>query len=454
MNDKDPGLVAICGEWHGNARWGREVIKQISTLLPIWQKKIILQAGDFGVWDPPGEVKWHWDGKEKVRDSYLTEIENALAHANAELWFVDGNHENHPLLAELTRDGPYLTPHIKHLSRGTRWKWHGLSWLALGGAVSVDKNQRREGISWFPEEEITLEQVGKVIREGKTDVLLSHDAPSWVPLELGTPPRQWESQILFAEAHRALMSDICLSVQPSLIFHGHYHVPANQFLSAPWGECRVISLDTDGTSGNWGLLNLESMTWEILQPPLLAESMSTQILVIAEMLPLKLTVAGAQPFQLPGLNLRCLPQAEGASTRKHPCHPDDQGHPQPPQQACGPGRGIPDHPPVLVCPMPDQVRPTAGEKRGTGDYCMENVTAPRIWGLRLAHLVILSSRRETPHCARLFPRRRKTSEKKSTIPWKRKHESIHPLRGVATRYPHIHRTCHHRIFPRRRIDGE
>src|SRR5882724_248316 len=328
MDDKDPGLVAICGDWHGNARWGREVIKQISTLLPIWQKKIILQAGDFGVWDPPGEVKVKfpsWSNRflfeEAVRDSYLTEIENALAHANAELWFIDGNHEDHPLLAELTRDSPWITPHIKHLSRGSRWEWHGKKWLALGGAVSVDKNLRVAGISWHPEEAITQEQKEKVIREGKADVLLSNDAPAWVPLNLNPDiPKAWLPQIPFAEAHRKLMSEICESVQPSWIFHGHYHIPANQFLSVPWGECRVVSLDMNGETGNWGLLNLESMTWEKLQPPLLAESMSTQILVIAEILPLKLTVAGAQPFQLPGLNLRCLPQA-GTSMRKHPCHP-------------------------------------------------------------------------------------------------------------------------------------
>ena len=259
----DPGLVAICGDWHGNTRWGWNVIREARKLLPRWQKAIILQAGDFGVWHPPGEVKWFWGGEEMVRDSYLTEVENALADADMELWFIDGNHENHPLIAELTKDSPYLTPHIKHLARGTRWEWHGKKWLALGGAVSVDKNLRRAGISWHLEEAITQEQKEQVIREGKADVLLSHDAPSWVSLNLNPDvPKAWESQIPFAEVHRELVSEICDTVQPSWIFHGHYHIPGNQFLSVPWGECKVISLDMDGTSGNWGILNLTMMSWE------------------------------------------------------------------------------------------------------------------------------------------------------------------------------------------------
>jgi hypothetical protein len=257
----EPGLIIIAGDWHGNERWGKTVIREAGELL--LPPRIILQAGDFGVWHPPGEVKWKWGEEEMVRDSYLTEIENALADADTELWFADGNHENHPLIAELTRDSPYLTPHIRHLSRGERWEWHGKKWLALGGAVSVDKNLRRAGISWHPEEEITDEQKEKVIRDGKADVLLSHDCPGWVPLNLDPdPPKAWLSQIPFAEAHREVMSEICDVVQPSWIFHGHYHISANQFLSVPWGACRVISLDTDDTEGNRGLLNLTTMTWE------------------------------------------------------------------------------------------------------------------------------------------------------------------------------------------------
>ena len=266
MTDKkDPGLVAIAGDWHGNVPWGRRVISHAASILLHDGPRILLQAGDFGVWLRPGERNAYTTaaGREVERDNFLDELEKALAEHDMELWFADGNHENHPLLRELTAENPYITPHIRYLERGTRWKWHNLTWVACGGAVSVDKLLRTEGKDWFREEEITLTDRFAVTDPGYADVLLSHDCPSWVPLKMFTPtPEPWKPQIPKANAHREGMAEIAAELNLSWIFHGHYHQYADQFLSVPWGECRVVSLDTDGREGNWGILNLKMMTWE------------------------------------------------------------------------------------------------------------------------------------------------------------------------------------------------
>lgn len=242
--------IGIAGDWHANTRFAIHAISRIVQHLGT--PKIILHTGDFGV----------WRGNER----YLHAVSHALGQAGAELWFVDGNHEDHPYLRQLGHPGTpepnLIAPHILHLERGTRWIWDDRTWLALGGAVSVDKNYRTEGKDWFEAEEITPGQEKEIIAAGAADVLVSHDAPSRVALPLGVPPAGFLPMIPRAEAHRERLQRICQSVQPRWIFHGHYHLPRRATQGLGWGPCTVTSLDMDGTRGNWGILDTETMQWE------------------------------------------------------------------------------------------------------------------------------------------------------------------------------------------------
>ena len=97
-------------------------------------------------------------------------------------WFVDGNHEDFGQLAQLAAaivpDGRNeIRPNILHLPRGYRWEWHGLTWLACGGGVSLDEAGRTEGIDWWPQEEITSGQEAAIIAGGHADVMVCHDCP-------------------------------------------------------------------------------------------------------------------------------------------------------------------------------------------------------------------------------------------------------------------------------------
>ena len=108
-------------------------------MLPDEQTRIVLHFGDFGIW--PGVA----GGR------YLDAVGAALDRVGAQLWFVDGNHEDFGQLAQLAAaivpDGRNeIRPNILHLPRGYRWEWHGLTWLACGGGVSLDKAGRTEGI--------------------------------------------------------------------------------------------------------------------------------------------------------------------------------------------------------------------------------------------------------------------------------------------------------------------
>ncbi|MDR2988438.1 MAG: metallophosphoesterase, partial [Nocardiopsaceae bacterium] len=79
--DTAPGRILVAGDWHGNRLWAVNVIRRIPQLLNGEEPRIILHLGDFGIW-PDDEGR-----------RYLTTVSSVLAEQDAELWFVDGNHE-------------------------------------------------------------------------------------------------------------------------------------------------------------------------------------------------------------------------------------------------------------------------------------------------------------------------------------------------------------------------
>jgi Calcineurin-like phosphoesterase len=258
----DPGLVGVMGDLHGNTRWAVHEIQRICERLPDESPKIILQAGDFGVSRDTGH--YTWAGKEMYRKPFLEEISDVLGENDAELWFCEGNHEDHDYLDEFraTVEMPWLRSQIKWLERGLRWEWHGRTWLACGGATSIDKLLRTEGVDWFPQEEITDEQEESISAGGPADVLLSHDAPSDCPLYLPPPESAaWLKMVPQCEDHRDRLQRICVAVKPSYVFHGHYHCSQDRTIHAVWGKCRFVTLGCDGQQGNWGILNASTMEW-------------------------------------------------------------------------------------------------------------------------------------------------------------------------------------------------
>jgi hypothetical protein len=256
----DPGAVVLAGDWHGNQGWGRHVIGKAAELLRREKRKIILHAGDFGVW--PGAA-----GRQ-----FLDDISFSLQLADIELWFVDGNHEWHPELIALREeelshgnhglvpiDRPGPEASIFWIPRGHRWTWHHKTWMGLGGAVSVDKVIREEQkLGWWPEETFTGEQLKHAMRSGKVHVMLTHDSPSAVRMSFGQPSRLWDVMDLArSDAHREQLQDVVDKIQPEALIHGHYHRDIRQTIE-PYGT-KVIGLDMDGEQGNYTLLDTRDL---------------------------------------------------------------------------------------------------------------------------------------------------------------------------------------------------
>jgi hypothetical protein len=240
------GKAVIAGDWHGNARWAVHVINEASRQLD--EPGVFLQLGDFGLW--------------RSNPEFRDEVNEALTDNEGELYFIDGNHEDHVYLAELAGDSKepvQVREHIWYLPRGFRWEWHGRTWLALGGAASVDRAFRTEGQSWFPEEEITLVQAGQVVSQGTADVMLTHECPRSVTrfLPLGHPMAGWDMKP--SRLHQELLDRIVGDIKPSYLFHGHMHVAHQGTFTYPYGKLQVRGLDCDGRRENWTILDTATM---------------------------------------------------------------------------------------------------------------------------------------------------------------------------------------------------
>lgn len=246
---RGPSVVAIIGDWHGNVQWALAVLDDMAA------RKIPLgiHLGDFGIWPGP-------QGKR-----YLDVVERRCARLGITLWVVPGNHEDYKQISSGKTDllgRRVFRPHILGLPRGYRWPWHGRTWLALGGAVSVDRVERIPGRSWWPEEEITEGEADKVIADGLADVMVTHDVPAGVVHAFGPQPARWQGDIVRTERHRMRLQRVVDGVQPSYLMHGHLHRPYERWTEMEHGSVRVTGFDCDGAwHGNWAPLDVRTMQW-------------------------------------------------------------------------------------------------------------------------------------------------------------------------------------------------
>jgi hypothetical protein len=104
--------------------------------------------------------------------------------------------------------------------------------MSVGGATSVDRRRRIEGVTWWPGEELTDDDVDRAARVGAVDVIVSHDCPRGVdipgvgPDTKGGVRGNWPPDLLLAaQRHRDKLAQICRSTRPARLFHGHYHIP-------------------------------------------------------------------------------------------------------------------------------------------------------------------------------------------------------------------------------------
>lgn len=232
-------MTLIAGDIHGSLKH----LRYLCAVAEANERSVILSVGDCGfIWRD---------------DDMLDRATDILAEFNLQLWWLDGNHENFDLMKTkygITPDDvlpTWLNKRVRYLPRGCRFDIDGVRYMAFGGAPSVDQHDRMAHRDWWPDEEITQEQVDRVLAENsRVDVLVTHDAPSGTKTldrHLERNGFQLSMDLIFkTERSRDLIREVVDHVRPTVVVHGHYHYAYND------GD--VIGLAcNDGGRGSWAL---------------------------------------------------------------------------------------------------------------------------------------------------------------------------------------------------------
>lgn len=208
----EPRWLLVAGDVHGDSRFVAHLCEQAADT----GCDTLLQLGDFGYWEHTRDGERFLDGTHRT-----------LRRHGLQLVWVDGNHENLPLLwdrypvDEATGFAP-VRGRVHYAPRGARWTWRDVAFLAAGGAYSIDQDWRRDAMAkgalrmWWPQEELTDTDVERCAAGGRADVVIAHDCPAGVdvgPL-LAVPA---------ADVNRRRLRRVVDAVQPHAVWHGHYH---------------------------------------------------------------------------------------------------------------------------------------------------------------------------------------------------------------------------------------
>jgi len=140
--------------------------------------------------------------------------------------FIDGNHENHILLNSFPIRNKFggkvnvLGKSLFRLRRGEIYNIEDKTIFTFGGAYSVDKHLRKEGESWWPEEEFNdIERANALINldkiDYKVDYVLTHAMPTTIKRVLGFYDNSKTENFL---------EELCKDVKFKKWYSGHYHI--------------------------------------------------------------------------------------------------------------------------------------------------------------------------------------------------------------------------------------
>ncbi len=210
-------MIYITGDTHGEfSRFNSMLADNGSEL---GEGDYLVICGDFGfIFYPKGTMRY------VMQQEQLNEMEKLPYTV---LW-VDGNHENHDILSALPTEEwkggkiHRIRKNVIHLMRGQIFDIDGTTLFAMGGAYSIDKYMRREGISWwsgelplpqeYREAAANLEKVGK-----KVDIIVTHTAPTEIIHRMNMEPNMHDRELT------GFLEWIMYEVEFKKWYFGHWH---------------------------------------------------------------------------------------------------------------------------------------------------------------------------------------------------------------------------------------
>lgn len=195
----------------------------------------------------PGEKTWGEDDKLIVLGDFglifYTEIERFaferqleekklkyLEDKPYEILFIDGNHENFDRLFRESKEEERYGGTVRRIGKNIYWLQRGQiytienkTFFCMGGAYSIDKAWRQEGISWWPQESPSEEEYKfaskNLLSSGKkVDYILTHTCPQvFIPVMGYTAdPHDFELTSFF--------NWIWYEIEFNHWYFGHWHI--------------------------------------------------------------------------------------------------------------------------------------------------------------------------------------------------------------------------------------
>ncbi|MCM1133529.1 MAG: metallophosphoesterase [Ruminococcus flavefaciens] len=180
-------MIYVTGDVHGEYH---DFMRRIHGA-GVKRGSTVIICGDFGlVWN----------------DEYHRYFLQILKSEPFDFLFVDGNHEDFDLLysypVEDWNGGKIhrISDNIMHLMRGQVFEIEGRKFFTMGGAYSIDKAMRREGISWWSAEIPTDEEyktAGESLEKCgySVDYVITHTIPKSAIHRLGRVPAENDGEL-------------------------------------------------------------------------------------------------------------------------------------------------------------------------------------------------------------------------------------------------------------------
>lgn len=228
LNCRSSDYVLFCGDTHDD-----------NDIIPAFLKKYgitnasIFHVGDYGI---------GWETKEK-EERKLLQLGKRLANSNSQLFVMRGNHDDPSWFKEYYSNG-----NVHLLPDYTVININGLNILCIGGAVSVDRTNKKEylkkmnikwwknkttrkGLStgWWEDEIVVYNDIVKTIKD--IDIVMTHTAPSFSTPYLKGGVYTWieNDKLLLKDLddERQLMTKIYQELAENNNiknwYYGHYH---------------------------------------------------------------------------------------------------------------------------------------------------------------------------------------------------------------------------------------
>jgi predicted phosphodiesterase len=191
--------VLFVGDTHGEI----ELINKAVILADKRRCDRIIQVGDFGFFP-------------NIYPEFIESLNSKIP-----FYFIDGNHDDHERLPHEAesivslRELGYEVENFYYIPRGLVMNWGESNLLFMGGAKSIDKAYRTQGIDWWDNEEINYGDYQRASDNQylweKVDIIVSHECPR-------TEAVDYECDYS-SKAIGALVE----LYNPWLLIHGHHH---------------------------------------------------------------------------------------------------------------------------------------------------------------------------------------------------------------------------------------